>query len=123
MKKIIAVVALMMLVAGAAFFVVPRSKTGPVQSGDVRVVLTPDGFAPETIRIHAGTQVTFTTTTGKFFWPASDLHPSHGIYPAFDPKKPLEATASWSFTFDREGSWEYHDHLSPYYTGSITVVP
>jgi plastocyanin len=89
--------------------------------GTAQVVLTPDGFSPEKVRISQGTTVTFTTTTGKAFWPASDLHPSHSIYPAFDPKEPVAATASWSFTFNDQGTFSFHDHLSPYYTGEVIV--
>jgi len=123
--KIIIGILIILLFVGIGLWGAAKKHTGPggqVQSGEVSIVLTEEGFSPKTIRIRKGTTITLTTNVGRFFWPASDLHPSHGIYPAFDPKKPIPAAESWSFTFDRVGSWDFHDHLSPYYTGTITVI-
>ena len=64
----------------------------------------------------------FISTWGKEFWPASDFHPTHSVYPAFDPKRPLKADESWRFVFDRAGVWTYHDHLSENTTGTIIVL-
>lgn len=95
----------------------------PQKSGDeVVITLTEDGFKPEKITIAQGTTVKFTSTQKEYYWPASDLHPSHGIYPAFDPKEPIAGDKSWSFRFDKPGVWNFHDHIAPYYTGTITVT-
>jgi plastocyanin len=121
-KKLIILVLLVACVLGLWLLVFGLKDTTPkIESGRTTVVLTPDGFSPANVRIRPGTTITFTTTTGKPFWPASDLHPSHTLYPAFDPKHPIEATASWSFTFTDEGEFSFHDHLSPYATGEIIV--
>jgi plastocyanin len=88
---------------------------------EVTIVLTEDGFMPRDIRISPGTKVTFTSTRGNQFWPASNTHPSHNIFPSFDPKRPLEPNESWSFTFDEVGNWGYHDHIRSYFTGIIYV--
>lgn len=82
---------------------------------------TEDGFSPRELTIKVGDSVKFTTTRGKPFWPASDLHPSHTIYPQFDPKQPTESTNSWTFRFDKIGQWNYHDHLAPDLIGAIIV--
>jgi plastocyanin len=87
----------------------------------VGIVLTEEGFEPREIHITKGTKVTFTTTRQNQFWPASNLHPSHEIYPEFDPKYPLEPTESWSFVFDKPGVWRFHDHIRSYFTGTIYV--
>lgn len=124
-KHIILAGAIMLLIfLGAGAWARERqgSYFAPVQRGNITIVLAEEGFTPQEVHVRVGTTVTFTTTTGNFFWPASDLHPSHSIYPAFDPKKPIGANESWSFTFDRVGNWEFHDHLSPYFTGTISVV-
>lgn len=89
----------------------------------VFVVLTDAGFEPRYVRITQGTQVVFTTTRANQFWPASDPHPSHSIYPEFDPKEPIMPDSSWSFIFDKVGEWGYHDHLRSYFTGTIYVTP
>jgi plastocyanin len=105
----------------------PGSSDGRDQVADLRhqeeaaIVLTEDGFIPRDILISPGTKVTFTSTRENQFWPASNTHPSHGIFPDFDPKRPLESDESWSFTFDRVGNWGYHDHIRSYFTGIIYV--
>jgi plastocyanin len=86
------------------------------------ITLTSDGFTPAELTIARGETVTFRTTTGKRFWPASNLHPSHLEYADFDPRQPIEPDGAWSFTFDKPGVWRMHDHLAPYYTGTITVT-
>ena len=85
------------------------------------VVITPDGFSPKELYLNVGDRVKFTTTLTRPFWPASDLHPSHTLYPEFDPKNPVNPTDSWSFVFLKVGTWKYHDHLFPLDRGTITV--
>lgn len=99
----------------------PPGVASAAPSGATVVTLTDDGFQPSEITIHAGQTVTFRTTSGKPFWPASDPHPSHTNYPEFDPKDPIAPDAVWSFAFTKIGTWGYHDHLAPYFTGTIHV--
>lgn len=86
------------------------------------VVLQKDGFYPKEITINKGDTITFTTTRENPFWPASNLHPTHEIYSEFDPKQPIDPKNSWSFQFNKAGSWNYHDHIHPNFRGKITVV-
>lgn len=93
------------------------------EAGEEYIVeLREDGFFPEEITIRKGEQIKFTTTRGKSFWPASNLHPTHRAYPEFDPLEPIEPHMSWSFRFDKAGQWEFHDHLAPIYKGKIIVL-
>ncbi|KND48242.1 MAG: hypothetical protein AB199_04410 [Parcubacteria bacterium C7867-004] len=124
-KKIFILVGIVAIIGAGAFLLLnpEKSKSLPVGSTDGTVVtLTADGFSPSEITIPVGGTITFRSTTGKLFWPASDLHPSHLLYADFDPKKPVEPEASWSFTFTKAGMWRFHDHLAPYYTGTVTVT-
>jgi plastocyanin len=89
----------------------------------VSIVLTETGYEPQNITIEQGTTISFTTTTGRPHWPASNLHPTHDEYSEFDPMEPVPADESWSFTFDKAGDWTFHDHLRAYFTGEIVVVP
>ncbi len=86
------------------------------------IVFTKDGFSPKRVSIINGGTVTFVNSSGKAFWPASNLHPYHEAYQEFDPKKPVVDGQSWSFTFQKMGTWQYHDHVSPYKRGVIVVV-
>lgn len=85
------------------------------------ISMTEKGFEPEEIIVSIGTKVTFINKDKVFRWPASDLHPTHTIYLAFDSKAPMKPGDFWEFTFDKAGVWNYHDHLSPFLTGKIVV--
>lgn len=87
----------------------------------VSIVLSESGFIPEHVRVRVGTRVVFTTDRGARFWPASNPHPAHSIYPGFDPKEPIEPDASWTFTPTSPGEWGFHDHLRSYYAGVLYV--
>lgn len=100
------------------------ARTGPAdlrEEAEVEIVLTEEGFSPRDARISRNTTVRFSTDAGRHFWPASNLHPSHDIYPAFDPQRPLAPEESWSFVFEQRGAWGYHDHIRSYYTGILYV--
>lgn len=113
-----AIVVIGAAIAAAVFFAVGREEP----SQNITVVLTDSGFVPSEFTITKGGTVTFSTDRGVSFWPASNLHPDHGIYPAFDPKRPLDPKETWAFTFDRPGDWAFHDHLRSYFTGTVHVV-
>lgn len=85
------------------------------------VIMNNDSFEPETLTIQKCTKVIFENRDKVTRWPASNLHPTHGIYPEFDPLQPIEAGKDWSFVFDKVGNWRYHDHLAPSLRGTIIV--
>ena len=85
------------------------------------VVMKEDSFQPETLTIRKCTKVVFENQDNVAHWPASNLHPTHGIYPEFDPLQSIEAGKNWSFVFDKAGNWRYHDHLSPSLRGTVIV--
>lgn len=89
--------------------------------GRVVVHVTREGFEPESVEVESGTTVVFENAGSEDHWPASDDHPMHDLYPGFDPGKPLRPNAEWGFTFDKPGTWKYHDHMNPYLTGEIVV--
>jgi len=93
-----------------------------VVTEDVVIVLTEEGYVPAEITITKGTRVEFRNETGRPHWPSSNLHPSHEIYPEFDPKRPLAEDETWSFVFDKVGVWGMHDHIRSYYIGTIHVI-
>lgn len=118
MKIIIVGAIVLLCVAGFVYFYSYEGGRGNVYT----IKLTEDGFAPSAITIAKGDTVTFTTARDKPFWPASDLHPTHGIYSEFDPKQPIDPDKSWSFRFDKKGEWRFHDHLAPLFRGVIIVI-
>lgn len=102
----------------------------------VIIHMSEQGYEPDTIQITPGTTVIFENAGDSDFWPASDHHPSHtqynntnleqhckpGATPSFDACKGIEPGQTYEFTFNREGTFAFHDHLWPHLTGEIQVV-
>lgn len=95
-----------------------------------KVVFTNLGYSPVTLTIAKGTLVVFKNESeSDRMWPASARHPTHEEYPTtggcmgstFDACRGLAPGESWSFTFDFAGTWRYHDHVNPRFTGVIIV--
>jgi plastocyanin len=86
-----------------------------------RVSYTNACFSPASLTIKKGDTVKFTNDSTRNFWPASDDHPSHSIYPEFDAKQAIAPGSFYAFTFSKVGTWGYHDHLKPGCKGTITV--
>jgi plastocyanin len=118
---LLCVLACLFVAASLAF--AERASAHEGDDGSVVVHVTDEGFEPESVEVEAGTRVVFENVGGEGHWPASDDHPTHEVYSAFDPREPVEPGAEWSFTFDEPGKWEYHDHMNPYLTGEVVVRP
>lgn len=86
------------------------------------VEMTPNGFEPQTVTVDENSTVLFVNQDKVAHWPASNVHPTHDIYPEFDPQKPIEPGNSWSFKPKKVGEWKYHDHLFPHIRGTIIVI-
>lgn len=126
MQRVIILFIVLLGIAGILWYAVPKkemplSLIGNGSSQEQRIELREEGFFPSALTIRKGDSVRFTTSRGKEFWPASDLHPSHEVYPEFDPRKPVKPDSSWTFQFEKTGTWHFHDHLAPLFRGVITV--
>lgn len=96
----------------------PKDKV--VQSASVEI--TEKGFIPATLQVKKGTIVTFTNKDKAPHQPAVDPHPSHDSLAGFDAQTKLEKGQSYSFFFDKVGTWTYHDHLNPLKNNGIVKV-
>jgi plastocyanin len=93
------------------------------------VEITSSGFNPSSLTVNTGDTVTFINRDTKSHWPASAVHPTHKGYPEtggcigskFDACMGLAQGETFSFTFSQKGTWKYHDHLNPAFTGTIVV--
>lgn len=93
-----------------------------------------DSFSPSEVTIKKGGTVTWRNTSGGKMWVASAQHPSHTVYAgtsreehcpdasgaAFD--QCAGETGNYSFTFQKTGTWNYHDHLNAQLFGKVIVV-
>lgn len=93
------------------------------KTASFEVVLTEKGFEPALITVPVGSKVVFRTNTDRTFWPASDPHPLHDVYPDFDPQKPIQPGETWTFKPKKAGEWDYHDHLFFTHRGKLLALP
>jgi len=118
-KQIIFAALGMALLAGIIFY---YQNANSAPQDVVVVIMSGMTYDKEEISIKRGQTIRFeNTSVDEMYWPASNIHPSHGIYPEFDPQEPVMAGKSWSFKFNKAGSWRFHDHLHPQITGTINV--
>lgn len=91
-------------------------------SATVVVEMTKEGFQPREITVDTQMMINFVNTDTVDHWPASNAHPTHDIYPEFDPTHPVKPGDFWIFRPQRVGTFKYHDHLHPHQRGTLTVI-
>lgn len=115
----------------------PGPDTGTPADTSIVVRYTDSGFSPTTVTIAKGQTVTFTNNSSKAMWVASDSHPSHTGYDStnrsahcaagytgaapFDECAAVQAGGSYTFTFEKAGTWNYHNHSSASDVGTVIV--
>jgi len=106
---------------------------GSAASQSATISYNGTGFSPNQVTIKKGGTATWTNTGSGDMWVASAQHPTHTVYAgtslqehcpggtadAFDQCK---AGDSYSFTFDKVGTWYFHDHINASAFGSVVVV-
>ena len=99
------------------------------------VTYTDAGYSPSTLTVKVGTTVTFKNMSSASMWTASAMHPSHTAYSgtslsehcpdvsgtAFDECGSAKPGDSWSFIFNKVGTWKYHNHVNTSHFGTIVV--
>lgn len=83
------------------------------------ILRLPSGFYPKVMHIEPNESVRFINLSDFPTWPASGPHPTHTTYAEFDPQNSMPFGHSWTFMFDREGTYPFHDHNAPQLTGII----
>ncbi len=106
---------------------VPTSVTQEVMvasggMGMETVRYTNAGFSPKKLTVPIGTMVEFVNQSDSDMWVASNVHPSHDILPTFDEFKGVGKGQTYMYTFDKKGTWPYHDHINPAREGIIEVI-
>jgi plastocyanin len=101
-----------------------KKDRGDNTAQDIRtasITMTTDGFSPASLSIQKGTTVTWTNTGNTPRRIAADPHPEHTSLQGLDSKDPIGPEATYSYTFDTPGAYQYHDHFSPTTSGTIVV--
>ncbi len=151
MKVLIWIVVILLILGGAWwYFGMQPSVVAPVApttTADVNtpptttaapmtatVTYTAQGFSPATVTIAKGGSVTWVNQSGSSMLVASGVHPTHTLYDGTDrtqhcaagytgptPFDQCTPGTSYSFTFDKTGTWKYHNHVKPSDTGTVIV--
>ena len=92
-------------------FAIDKSKSQSFEDlrnkSEVTVRLSQISFKPQTIRISAGTKVTWVNDDSVDHYINTDSHPAHSYFPDQNSKA-LMKKDSYSLTFDKAGIYPYH---------------
>ncbi len=133
-KVIVAVLVVLAFVAGGYFLfygnktsVMNTQPTSTNNSGDNTqtqgqntIILTQSGFSPSTLTVKVGTAVTWVNKSGSEAAVYSNPHPIHTNYPPLNLGTFADG-GTLSLTFNKIGTYGYHNHLNPSQTGTIIV--
>jgi plastocyanin len=109
------------------------SATAPAATAKtVTVTYNGSAFSPASVSIKKGDSVKFVDASGQGFWVASNPHPVHTGYSGTSVSQHCPDTAgtafdecavgaSYTFTFEKVGSWGYHNHLNHSAGGTVVV--
>ncbi len=120
---IVAVLLALAVLAGTR----PKKATAPVPPVTTPTALGPqvsiagNAFVPATLKVKAGSTVTWTNQDDYPHWPAANPYPTHSDLPGLNAGKKLNKGDSYSYTFDKTGTYHYHDDLSPIVNGTVIV--
>ncbi len=109
------------LVPGTTSLELAASSTPAVPGTSALITYTDRGFSPEIVEVAQDGTVTFKNESTRDLWVASNEHPEHLMYPEFDAKKGYTPGSEYQFTFEKAGSWQYHDHLKASLGGTVIV--
>ncbi|HYE22229.1 MAG TPA: cupredoxin domain-containing protein [Verrucomicrobiae bacterium] len=100
----------------------PPASTGSNSSTPATnsITIQNDTFVPATLTINRGQTVTWVNKDQVNHYVASDPHPQHTALPGFDSGA-FAPNATYLYTFDKAGTFTYHDHLQPTSKGTIIV--
>src|SRR6185312_16178924 len=103
-------------------------------SKTVTVSYTAQGFSPSSVTINKGDTINFVDNTNSPFWVASAPHPTHEGYDGttrdqhcaagYTGAAPFDECSngtSFNFTFNKTGSFPYHNHNDHSQFGTVVV--
>ena len=145
MNKVVGIIIAVVVVLVGGYFLLKDSiqlpalglpEESPEMTGETVVTYMDAGYAPSPLTIAVGETVTFRNESSEAMWTASAMHPTHTVYSgtaleehcpdiagdAFDACTGIQPGDEWSFTFMKEGTWNYHNHLNASHFGSIVVT-
>ena len=116
----------------------PQVTSPEATQGEVVVSYTNEGFSPLETNIKVGDTVRFVNNASSGLWVGADEHPTHTNYDgtskddhcvdgaptggAFDMCRQMATGESWTFTFTKAGTFDFHNHARAQHGGSVVVT-
>jgi plastocyanin len=131
-RNILASVLILLLLIGVTYiFFATSKKTQPPAStpsissqtpAQAQITISVSGFTPATLQVNALTTVTWTNNDSSPHEVAAEPYPTHDSIAGFNSNVVLQKGDSYSFTFNKGGTYNYNDYLNPLtLKGSVVV--
>lgn len=91
-----------------------------IEKKEETVIFNEKGFSPTTLTIKKGTTVVWENKSGAMGNVSSDPHPIHTAYPPLNLGNFADGDKV-SLTFDKAGTFAYHNHLNAQFKGTVIV--
>ena len=88
---------------------------------DKNITVAGGAADPASLTIPVGTKVTLTNITVAKIDIESDPHPAHTDYQELNSVNTIAPNEKKSFTFDKPGTFGWHNHLRPHVKGTVIV--
>ena len=112
----------------------PAGNTTTTKS--VTITYGPNGFSSSNVSVPVGSTVTWVNEGSGRMWVATARHPDHTVYDGTSTAEhcanngptsaavfdQCTASARYSFTFTKAGTFNYHNHSNASHFGSVTVT-
>ncbi len=118
---------------------VPTATPGGAMVAPLTVTYTDKGFSPANLNVAVGQEVRFVNNSSHGMWVAVGDHPTHTTYDGtsksehcvnnaptngvFDECAVASSGQTWAFTFQKAGTFTFHNHVNASDTGTVTIKP
>jgi len=123
-ELLIAILIIFVIFSVGFFFIFPKKNTPPIHGGKLpkedSVILTKNGFSPNTINIDVNTAVRWINNSGEDASVNSDDYPTNRLYPELNLGR-FKDGQTMVHIFTKPGTYTYHNHLKPEQTGKVIV--
>jgi plastocyanin len=117
-----AFMALALLVGVTTVFYVIRNGSGQVQAAAATIEVTGASFSPQTIKIKKGQSVTWVNQDTTPHQVMANPYPTGTSLPSLNSTEPMVLGESYTATFDKTGTYAYHDPLNPAALNGVVMV-
>jgi len=121
-KWLIAAIVVLVIGVASVLAIQNKARQGVQAEPSGIVQITETGFVPQTIKIKQGQSVTWVNTDQAMHQVAADPFPSHSKLPSLYSEESLSQNESYTFTFDKQGTYTYHDPLNPVELKATVIV-